>query len=53
MDHDRLLKELLTTFFHEFLELFFEDIAHLIDRSCLERGCRTALGSWTWWPGCN
>ena len=33
MDHDRLFKELLTTFFHEFLELFFEDIADLIDRT--------------------
>lgn len=33
MDHDRLFKELLTTFFYEFLELFFDKIAALIDRS--------------------
>ena len=33
MDHDRLFKELLTHFFFEFLDLFFEDIAALIDRS--------------------
>ena len=27
MDHDRLFKELLTTFFVEFLDLFLPDIA--------------------------
>jgi hypothetical protein len=31
IDHDRLFKELLSTFFLEFLELFVPDIAHLID----------------------
>ncbi len=31
MDHDRLFKELLTNFFFEFLELFFPEIARLID----------------------
>jgi len=33
MDHDRLFKELLTSFFLEFLDLFVEDIAALIDRT--------------------
>ncbi|MBX3168314.1 MAG: flagellar assembly protein H [Candidatus Eremiobacteraeota bacterium] len=33
MDHDRLFKELLSTFFIEFLELFFPSVAALIDRS--------------------
>ena len=27
MDHDRLFKELLTTFFVEFVELFFSELA--------------------------
>lgn len=33
MKHDRLFKELLTSFFYQFLELFFPDLAQLIDRS--------------------
>ena len=33
MDHDRLFKELLTTFFYEFLELFFPTLAARVDRS--------------------
>ena len=33
MDHDGLFKKLLTTFFYEFLELFFPDLAALVDRS--------------------
>ena len=33
MKHDRLFKELLTSFFYEFLELFFADLAQLINRS--------------------
>jgi len=33
MDHDRLFKKLLTTFFYEFLELFFPTLAALVDRS--------------------
>ena len=33
MKHDRLFKELLTSFFYQFLELFFGDLAELIDRS--------------------
>ena len=32
MDHDRLFKELLTTFFVEFLELFLPEIAAALDR---------------------
>jgi len=32
MDHDRLFKELLTTFFVEFLDLFFPDLAAALDR---------------------
>ena len=32
MDHDRLFKELLTTFFVEFLDLFFPDLAATLDR---------------------
>jgi len=31
IDHDRLFKELLTTFFAEFMELFFPDAAQAID----------------------
>ena len=31
IDHDRLFKELLTTFFQEFIELFFPDFFPLID----------------------
>ncbi len=33
IDHDRLFKELLSTFFVEFLELFFPDL-----RGCPETG---------------
>ncbi|MFN8614046.1 MAG: flagellar assembly protein H [Vulcanimicrobiota bacterium] len=33
MDHDGLFKKLLTTFFYEFLELFFDDLTALVDRS--------------------
>lgn len=33
MDHDRLFKELLTTFFTEFLDLFLPDIAAALDRN--------------------
>jgi len=32
MDHDRLFKELLTTFFVEFLDLFLPDLAAALDR---------------------
>lgn len=32
MDHDRLFKELLTTFFVEFLELFLPEVAEALDR---------------------
>jgi hypothetical protein len=32
MDHDRLFKELLTTFFVEFIELFFPELAEGLDR---------------------
>lgn len=32
MDHDRLFKELLTTFFVEFLDLFLPDVAAALDR---------------------
>ncbi|WP_338835715.1 hypothetical protein [Neomoorella thermoacetica] len=33
IDHDRLFKELLTTFFREFMELFFPEAHALIDYS--------------------
>lgn len=33
MDHDRLFKELLTTFFVEFLELFLPEVAAALDRN--------------------
>jgi hypothetical protein len=36
MDHDRLLKELLTTFFIEFLELFFPELLRRLDRDSVE-----------------
>jgi predicted transposase YdaD len=36
MDHDRLFKELLTTFFIEFLELFFPKLAAEIDRDSIQ-----------------
>jgi len=32
IDHDRLFKELLETFFVEFMELFFPEAAPAIDR---------------------
>jgi hypothetical protein len=36
LDHDRWFKELLTTFFLEFLDLFFPKLARLIDPDSLE-----------------
>ena len=36
IDHDRLFKELLTTFFYEFPELFQPEIAAYIDRDSIE-----------------
>jgi hypothetical protein len=36
IDHDRLFKELLTTFFVEFLELFFPELLHSIDTNKIE-----------------
>src|SRR5271168_1385780 len=36
VDHDRLFKELLTTFFFEFLDLFFSELAAQIDRESIE-----------------
>jgi predicted transposase YdaD len=36
IDHDRLFKELLTTFFVEFLELFFPEMLRYLDTSQLE-----------------
>ena len=36
MDHDRLFKELLTTFFAEFVEAFLPDVAAYLDASSIE-----------------
>lgn len=36
MDHDRLFKVLLTTFFVEFLELFFPELVQYLDLSSIE-----------------
>lgn len=36
MDHDRLFKELLTTFFIEFLDLFLPDVSAFIERGSIE-----------------
>ena len=36
MDHDRLFKELLTTFFVEFIDLFFPELAAYLDRDSIE-----------------
>jgi hypothetical protein len=36
IDHDRLFKELLTTFFVEFLDLFFPEVLRYLDTSRLE-----------------
>jgi predicted transposase/invertase (TIGR01784 family) len=36
LDHDRLFKELLTTFFFEFLDLFFPTLAAQMDRDSIE-----------------
>ena len=36
MDHDRLFKELLTTFFVEFIELFFPELAAYLERDSIE-----------------
>ena len=35
IDHDRLFKELLTTFFVEFIELFFPKLASVLDRNSI------------------
>ncbi len=35
IDHDRLFKELLSTFFVEFLELFFPDVVQYLDHNSL------------------
>jgi len=36
MDHDRLFKELLTTYFFEFLDLFFPDLIQYLNRDSIE-----------------
>ena len=36
MDHDRLFKELLTTFFIEFVQLFLPDVAAFLDPTSIE-----------------
>lgn len=36
MDHDRLFKELLTTFFAAFIDLFLPELAAYLDRSAIE-----------------
>ena len=36
IDHDRLFKELLTNFFQEFMEAFFQDASRLLDYDSLE-----------------
>ena len=36
IDHDQLFKQLLSTFFLEFLDLFARELAHNIDRNSLE-----------------
>ena len=36
MDHDRLFKELLTTFFVDFLEVFCPELATYLDAGALE-----------------
>ena len=35
IDHDRLFKELISTFFVEFIDLFFPQVASEIDRSSI------------------
>ncbi|MBC7326399.1 MAG: Rpn family recombination-promoting nuclease/putative transposase, partial [Moorella sp. (in: Bacteria)] len=36
VDHDRLFKELITTFFAEFMALFFPEAHRCLDYACLE-----------------
>src|SRR5438067_6946098 len=36
MDHDRLFKELLQTFFGDFIELFLPEVDAYLDRSTIE-----------------
>jgi hypothetical protein len=36
IDHDRLFKELLSTFFVEFLELFFPEVIAYLEQDSLE-----------------
>ena len=36
VDHDRFFKELITTFFVEFLMLFFPKLAESLDRDSIE-----------------
>lgn len=35
IDHDRLFKELISTFFVEFLELFFPEVLAYLDRDSI------------------
>jgi hypothetical protein len=36
IDHDRLFKELLSTFFVDFLDLFLPQVANQIDRNSIQ-----------------
>ncbi len=36
MDHDRLFKQLLTTFFTDFLQLLFPQVLEYLDRTSIE-----------------
>src|SRR5579884_2560621 len=36
MEHDRLFKQLLTTFFAEFIDLFLPEVSAYLDRGSLE-----------------
>ena len=45
IDHDRLFKELLSTFFVEFLELFFPDLSTGLVHDSLPRLQHSSLSS--------
>ena len=52
MDHDRLFKELLTTFFLDFLEVFCPELAKYLDQGSLEFLDKEVFTFRTW-PCCR
>ncbi|BCU13831.1 hypothetical protein OA58_10930 [Microcystis aeruginosa NIES-88] len=47
IDHDRLFKELISTFFVEFIELFFPQVMDYLDRDSITFGSSVCVMQWT------